>query len=605
MTEQEQQILQKYQQEASQLSAKVLADKRSINQISLYRLGVFLTGIVIIYLIGHFGIIYMLLVFLLTSFVFMQLVMKQGKLQQRHDFNKNLLAVIENETNNLQAQQNLYDDGSAFADAAHPYTDDLDIFGPFSLFHEVNRGNTQNGKAILAAWFQNPADKVLIEERQQAVKELAQKIKATFIFRAHLLPFAHHQMENLGAAIQNGLKNRIAFTDRKWLKTYIRVLPYLVPALIAGAFFNGIFLNILGVVLLFNYFLSGIYSKQVNSVHSGFSKCAGQLNSYAEVLKWIEEENWQSIYLKNLVQQCQPPGQSEKTYVKIASLAKIIKQFDLMETPIGALFLNLLFLWGIRCSIKVSQWHQTSSVFILKAFEVISEFEAIISLSTLHYNHPDWPFPKIKEGFVLTTEKLGHPLIVEEKRVVNNFSMENPKTVDVITGSNMAGKSTFLRTLGINLVLAYSAAPVCAESMTVSVMKIVSYMRIKDSLNESTSTFKAELDRLKMILEKTATESDVLVLIDEMLRGTNSKDKYAGSKAFIERLISQQTAALVATHDLQIADLADEHPGAVRNFHFDIKMQNQDMYFDYKIKDGACKTFNASILLREIGLAVG
>jgi len=603
MTAREQQIFQNYAEEADTLLHQILACKRSINQISLYRLGAFLTGIVIIYLIGHYGVIYMLLVFLLTSFVFMQLVMKQGKLQVQHDFNKNLLAVVQNEIDQLKEHKNSYDDGSAFAAAAHPYTDDLDIFGPFSLFHEVNRGNTQNGKVILANWFKNPADKTLIEERQQAVKELKEKIKATFDFRAHLLPFINREMENLSAAIQNGLKNRIAFVDRKWLKTYILILPYLIAALIAGAFFNGVFLNVLGFVLLFNFFLSGIYSKQVNSVHSGFSKCVGQLNAYAEVLKWIEEENWQSSYLKNLVQQCEPEGRSEKTYLKIASLAKIIKQFDLMTTPIGALFLNLLFLWGIRCSIKVAKWHQTSSVLILNSFRLISEFEALISLSTLHYNHPDWPFPQIKEGFCFEALALGHPLIVEEKRISNDFKMQQ-KTVDVITGSNMAGKSTFLRTLGINLVLAYSGVPVCAESLTVSVMKIVSYMRIKDSLNESTSTFKAELDRLKMILEKTATEDNVLVLIDEMLRGTNSKDKYAGSKAFIERLVSQQTAALVATHDLQIADLADEDPGLVRNFHFDIKMQNQDMFFDYKIKDGACKTFNASILLREIGLGV-
>jgi len=603
MTAREQQIFQNYEEEADTLSHQILACKRSINRISLYRLGAFLTGIVIIYLIGHYGVIYMLLVFLLTSFVFMQLVMKQGKLQVQHDFNKNLLAVVQNEIDQLKGHKNSYDDGSAFAAAAHPYTDDLDIFGPFSLFHEVNRGNTQNAKTILASWFQNPADKSGIEERQQAVKELKEKIKATFDFRAHLLPFINREMENLSAAIQNGLKNRIAFVDRKWLKTYILILPYLITVLIAGAFFNGVFLNVLGFVLLFNFFLSGIYSKQVNSVHSGFSKCVGQLNSYAEVLKWIEEENWQSVYLQGLVKQGQPTDHPEKTYPKIASLAKIIRQFDLMTTPIGALFLNLLFLWGIRCSVKVSKWHQTSSVLILNSFRLISEFEALISLSTLHYNHPDWPFPTITSKFQVEALALGHPLIVEEKRISNDFKMQQ-KTVDVITGSNMAGKSTFLRTLGINLVLAYSGVPVCAESLTVSVMKIVSYMRIKDSLNESTSTFKAELDRLKMILEKTATEDNVLVLIDEMLRGTNSKDKYAGSKAFIERLVSQQTAALVATHDLQIADLADEHLGLVRNFHFDIKMQNQDMFFDYKIKDGACKTFNASILLREIGLGV-
>lgn len=601
MTEQEQQIFQHYEQEAKTLTSKVLAYKRSINQISLYRLGVFLTGLVIIYLIGHFGTIYMLLVFLLTSFVFMQLVMKQGKLQQQHDFSKNLLAVIKNEIDHLQAHKNSYDDGSDFADAAHPYTDDLDIFGPFSLFYKVNRSNTQSGKVILANWFKNPADKTLIEERQQAIKELKEKIKATFDFRAHLLPFVNQEMEKLSSAIQNGLKKRIVFTDKKWLKAYSSIVPYLIGTLIIASFFNSIFWNAIILILFSNFFLSGIYSKQMLDVYNGFSKCAGQLNSYAEVLKWIEEENWQSSYLINLVKQCQPTDQKEKTYPKIAALAKIIKQFDLLITPIGSLLLNLFLLWGIRCSIKVAKWHQISSVLILNSFEVISAFEALISLSTLHYNHPDWPFPTITNEFQVETLALGHPLIMEEKRISNNFSMKT-KTVDVITGSNMAGKSTFLRTLGINLVLAYSGASVCAESLSVSVMKMVSYMRIKDSLNESTSTFKAELDRLKMILIKTASENDTLVLIDEMLRGTNSKDKYAGSKAFIERLVSQQTAALVATHDLQIADLAEDFPKKVRNFHFDIKMQNQDMFFDYKIKNGACKTFNAAILLREIGL---
>jgi len=601
MTKQEQQVLQNYTQEAEMLSHKVLSLKRSINQVSFYRLGAFFIGIAGIYLVGAFGSVYMLLVFFLTSFVFMQLVMKQAKLQQQHDFNKNLLSVIGNEINQLQENKNSYDDGSTFADAAHPYTDDLDIFGPHSLFHLVNRGNTQSGKTILASWFQHPAGKLLIENRQQAIKELKEKIKETFYFRAHLLPFIHLEMEKLSSAIQNGLKRRIVFTDKKWLKAYSSIVPYLIGILIIAAFFNSIFWNAIILILFFNFFLSGIYSKQMLDVYNGFSKCAGQLNSYAEVLKWIEEENWQSSYLINLVKQCQHADQKEKTYPKIAALAKIIKQFDLLITPIGSLLLNLFLLWGIRCSIKVAKWHQTSSVLILNSFEVISAFEALISLSTLHYNHPDWPFPKITSEFYVEAVALGHPLIAEEKRISNNFSMEH-KTVDVITGSNMAGKSTFLRTLGINLVLAYAGSPVCAERLTVSMMKLVSYMRIKDSLNESTSTFKAELDRLKMILIKTASENDVLVLIDEMLRGTNSKDKYAGSKAFIERLVSQQTAALVATHDLQIADLADDHPGLVRNFHFDIRMQNQDMFFDYKIKDGACKTFNASILLREIGL---
>jgi DNA mismatch repair ATPase MutS len=175
--------------------------------------------------------------------------------------------------------------------------------------------------------------------------------------------------------------------------------------------------------------------------------------------------------------------------------------------------------------------------------------------------------------------------------------------VDIITGSNMAGKSTFLRTVGINMVLAYAGAPVCAASLKLSVFNILTYMRIKDSLNDQTSTFKAELNRLKMILEGVKVLSHPLVLIDEMLRGTNSKDKYLGSRVFIQQMIREHTPTLFATHDLQLSDMTDAYPAEVRNYHFDIQLAAGEMNFDYKLKHGACKTFNAALLLQEIGLS--
>ncbi|MEX8548536.1 MAG: DNA mismatch repair protein MutS [Mucilaginibacter sp.] len=604
MTAQEQEILKTYTEEATALSAKILGYKRSINQVSFSRLIVFFAGITLIYILGSINVNYAFAIGGTMVMAFVRLIRKQSKLQKELAFDENLFKVLSNEIDHLKEAKNSYDNGFAFADGFHPYTDDLDIFGENSLFHYVNRCNTQSGKNILAGWFKKPAEKITIESRQQAITELRNYPLETLNFRAALIAFNGTELTALSSTLKEGLKEKLVFIHKNWLRNYVKSLPFLMAALIIGAVFNGIFLKLLGFFMLMNFFLSGIYTKQVNQVYGGFSRSSSQLSAFAAVLNWIEEKPWKSGYLQSLIASCASSNQ-QKAHQQIASLAKILSQFDYRLNMIVGTILNLLLMWDVRCAIKLAEWHQTAASNVTDSFEVIATFEALISLSTLHYNHPNWPFPKITTEFCLKTERLGHPLITEEKRVVNNFSMENHKTVDVITGSNMAGKSTFLRTLGINLVLAYSGAPVCAESMTTSVMKLVSYMRIKDSLNESTSTFKAELDRLKMILEKTAAETDVLVLIDEMLRGTNSKDKYAGSKAFIERLIRQQTAALVATHDLQIADLADEHSGAVRNFHFDIKMQNQDMFFDYKIKDGACKTFNASILLREIGLEVG
>ena len=204
----------------------------------------------------------------------------------------------------------------------------------------------------------------------------------------------------------------------------------------------------------------------------------------------------------------------------------------------------------------------------------------------------------------MTTTAIGHPLIHTEKRVDNNYQLVAQPTVDIVTGSNMAGKSTFLRTLGINMVLAYAGAPVCASAMSLSIFKVLTYMRIKDSLNESTSTFKAELDRLKMILTQVALHPNALVLIDEMLRGTNSRDKFLGSKVFIEKLIQLKTPTLFATHDLQLSELIEVHKDTVRNYHFDIQIADGEMKFDYKIKSGPCTTFNAAILLKEIGLSL-
>jgi DNA mismatch repair ATPase MutS len=168
----------------------------------------------------------------------------------------------------------------------------------------------------------------------------------------------------------------------------------------------------------------------------------------------------------------------------------------------------------------------------------------------------------------------------------------------------MAGKSTFLRTIGINMVLAFAGAPVCAKDLSLSIFSLLSYMRIKDSLNDQTSTFKAELNRLKMILDATANDPASFVLIDEMLRGTNSRDKYLGSKVFIEKLIAQKTPVLFATHDLQLSEMEADYPQQIRNYHFDIQISEGEMNFDYKLKHGPCKTFNAALLLKQIGLTL-
>jgi DNA mismatch repair ATPase MutS len=256
--------------------------------------------------------------------------------------------------------------------------------------------------------------------------------------------------------------------------------------------------------------------------------------------------------------------------------------------------------------IAIENWKRNNRQSLEEAFDVIAEFEALISLASLRINYPDWCMPVIADGagYTLTAAHIAHPLINEASRIDNGYELNDTYKIDIITGSNMAGKSTFLRTIGINTVLALCGAPVCARSMQVSVVTILSYMRIKDSLNESTSTFKAELDRLQMLLTAVGGEAKIFFLVDEMLRGTNSVDKYRGSKAVIEQLIQKKGVGLVATHDLQIAQLEQKYPDYIRNFYFDIQVKDGEMLFDYKMKHGECKTFNASLLLKQIGINV-
>lgn len=272
---------------------------------------------------------------------------------------------------------------------------------------------------------------------------------------------------------------------------------------------------------------------------------------------------------------------------------------------VGAV-LNIFFLWDLKQIIAIEEWKRANKQNLADAFEVLADYEALISLASLHINYTHWAMPQIADGeaYTLAAKNIGHPLIQPGKRVVNSYELRDTFKVDIITGSNMAGKSTFLRTIGINTVLALCGAPVCADIMEVSVVNIFSYMRIKDSLNESTSTFKAELDRLQMLLKAVGTVPKVFFLVDEMLRGTNSVDKYLGSKAVIEQLIAKNAVGMVATHDLQIARLEDKYPAYVRNYYFDIQVIEGEMLFDYKLKHGECKTFNASLLLKQIGINV-
>ena len=598
----EQKIINSYAERVSQAQLEADRFKELANTYSLLRLGVFALIVLAVYLAvvyDNFTILAIAVVVLAGCFLW--LVSRQAEFDRQKEYFKNLVRAGNNEIESISGRGNMYADGAAFADEKHYYTADLDIFGKGSLFQLINRAATAAGNNKLASWLAAPAAKETIQQKQDAVKQLALKVDWRLELQALLL-FANTGDVNQLPALFKYLYIPLDLPGEQWLTKYCKIAPFLFVAAIVAAYFFAPVKPIAILIGLANLGVVGSRAQFIKKADLIAGKIGNALEKYAVVFEKIEKESWSGHYINSRVEILT----GRKISATIKELAALINKLNYHLNIIVGFILNLVFLWDIRQIIAIENWKRENKTNLEDAFDVIAEFEALVSLSTLAVNYPEWTFPEIAEGdgYTLVAGNLAHPLLYPGKRIGNDYELDNTFKIDIITGSNMAGKSTFLRTIGINTVLALTGAPVCAAYMKVSVMTMISYMRIKDSLNESTSTFKAELDRLQMVLNAVGSKEKVFFLVDEMLRGTNSVDKYLGSKAVIEQLITKKGVGLVATHDLQIAELEKKHPDYVRNFYFDIQVKNSEMLFDYKIKHGECKTFNATMLLKQIGINV-
>jgi len=602
----EQNIINDYSARVTAASEQAENYKKLLNTYSLYRLGIFalfiLSVCIAISLDETFIILFSLLV---LSLCFSWLVTKQNQFEALKNYFQDVKKVNENEINSILNKANMYESGSSFVNDKHNYTSDLDIFGNGSLFQLINRAATFPGIVKLAKWLNAPASKDVILSRQQAVTEITNKNDWKIDMQAYLLFSLKQQREQIKYLIAY-LKIPVELEDQKWLNIYSKVAPYLLLSVIIAAIFYAPARYFAGVIALTNNRLVSSRSDSVKKTDLIAGRIGTTLKHFVFAFRSIEREEWKSDYLKGLADRIKH-NEDKTISARVEELSKLINQLNYRLNLVVSFILNIFLLWDIRMVIAIENWKRNNQESLEDAFDVIAEYEALISLASLRINYPGWCFPEIieSETYTIVAKQIAHPLIPVNQRIANDYELTDTFKIDIITGSNMAGKSTFLRTIGINTVLALCGAPACAESMQVSVMTILSYMRIKDSLNESTSTFKAELDRLQMLLAAVDSDAKIFFLIDEMLRGTNSVDKYLGSKAVIQQLIGKKGVGMVATHDLQIAELEQQYPDYIRNFYFDIQVKDGEMLFDYKIKHGECKTFNASLLLKQIGINVG
>src|SRR6185312_7472795 len=544
-----------YQNRLEELRAHLKQLQQRKSSFAWLRLGAIIAIIAGFYVLWSLGIIYVIVASVLLLFIFVRLVSADLKNQTKIEHTNQLIRINENELKFLDGNYYDFPSGSEHIPKEHPYANDLDIFGRASLFQYLNRTTSEPGSTKLAEYLKSPASKEDIAERQSSVKELSGKVSSI------------QDLQSLGA------KNKITFSTKSRLERWIKEpnvfsgfkpwkwLRYLLPAIILTVVILYIFNEASDTIFYLSLLVFAVIAYQINKVvapvHEQLSKVADELTTLSSSILLIEKEKfespllkrWQSVFLEK----------HKRASDDILKIKKILDRLDLRYNLVLSLPLNWLLLWNLQQVLDLEKWKESEQNNIDEWFDTLANFEALNSFGILYFNQPAWVFPTIHpEYFSIEGTEIGHPLIPKEKRVDNFINIPSNSELMLVTGSNMAGKSTYLRSIGVNVVLAMSGAPVCAAAFSVSLVQLMSSMRITDNLEESTSTFYAELKKLKTIIEKVNAGESVFILLDEILRGTNSLDRHTGSKALIKQLIKKKAAAIIATHDLELANLKED-----------------------------------------------
>jgi len=510
-----------------------------------------------------------------------------------------LVSINQKEADALEGNYEVFDPGNEFIDPSHDYTHDLDIFGRGSLFQFTNRTATIFGKLRLAEYFGNAfGQSDSINQRQQAVKELSEMID----LRQNLQLIFHNEeiRETDKTEITGWLESKSPVRNLKLLQ----ILAFGLPAItficlvlsLAGMITFPVMLIVIQLIIVF------LYARQTMQVHNSITSKSKILNKFAQCLVMIEKSDFTAEYLKNIHKQL-VTSDNYRPSKAINQLSDILKYMDSNLNILVSIFLNGFFMFNLHLLLRVEKWKQQNKEHLPAWFESIATIDALNSLANFAYNHPEYTFPvKVENDYEFTAENLGHPLIAADQRIANNVSINGWNQFAIITGANMSGKSTFLRTIGVNYILAMAGAPVCASKLRFYPIQIHSSIRTSDSLVKHESYFYAELKRLKQIIDELESGKKKLILLDEILKGTNSKDKQAGSIALIEQLLQYKSVGLFATHDLMLGELAGRFPGQVNNLCFEIQIENDKMLIDYKLHDGICKNLNATYLMRNMGI---
>lgn len=591
-------IFRTYQQNIDRNKSVIQKIKNERKNISIARFSSVIIGLGCSWYMWP-SLLPVLFIIILSGIVFTALIFRDVDKLAAIKNHERLIRVNQHELDAKRLDLLGYDDGKSFSDPTHAYSSDLDLFGSFSIYQWMSRCHSEQSKKLLADQLKASIFQGHVKNNQEASKELAEK-------QSSCQQFQSDAIENpLSFDTERKLKDWAASPPVGFGKSYWKWIQHIYPVVpVAVAILyslDDISIRTLLLCLFLFYIFYMFQNRKISPEFAMLSSIESEVDTIYKQILHIENEKFNSSSLRSLQNRLNSSGSGTASAV-IRDFHRILKKIEFRSNLVVSPILQFFLIWDIRQMLSLNAWKEKNRLQLNDWFNVIAEMEVLVSVASLVYNEPDWCFPDVDTDFFhFKAEKIGHPLIAAESRITNDFELNGTGRIALITGSNMAGKSTFLRSLGVNTVLALMGAPVCADKMNICNMNLISSMRVADNLAENTSTFYAELKKIQYIIESVNRRDHAFILLDEVLRGTNSTDRHKGSQALVKQLLKENAVAVMATHDTDLAH-SESSDMAVSNYHFDGMVRNDELYFDYKIKKGICESLNATALMKKIGI---
>lgn len=573
--------------------------KKQIFRISMLRLALFIAGIAGLYF--FFNQTTLLIICICLTFLPLFILVKiHNRLFIRKEWLETQARIIQEELQALSDDYSSFEDGKEYVNPEHPYSFDLDIFGRRSLFQSINRTCTFFGKVRLAEWLQNHLhEKTSIEKRQEMVREISEHTLFREQFRVAGL--VHHGQSSDAEKIQAWSQSPAQYLHAGWVKTFIWGVPVINSLLLITSLAGWISFSWLGLSFGIFLVLSFGIIKRATYIQETYGKQLKSLNGYARLIALAKAEDWKSAGMQELMERFNQNGQSP--IQALQQLSKELDRLDLRNNQFLYVLLEGSIFFQLQEIVRIERWKARYGQHISKWLETVGELDALCSLGTFAYNHPQYTYPELTEKpFCFLATQMGHPLMPASQCVKNDATIPSRPFFLIITGANMAGKSTYLRTIGVNYLLACIGAPVCCERLKLHPNQLITSLRTSDSLPDNESYFFAELKRLKRIIDLLNQGQQLFIILDEILKGTNSMDKQKGSFDLIRQFMQLKANGIIATHDLLLGSLIKQFPEEIRNYCFEADIKENELTFSYKLREGVAQNMNACFLMKKMGI---